>query len=324
MSISGFLSQVAGERPASDGRLLSVVSSIRLLTLSISLLASAGAAEASIVVRTAFEASTIPAGAGVQVYVDGEKIGATAADGRFVIGSLPVGTHLIGAIAPGLAGGAVEIVVKNPTQDRGVDVVLTGEGLGSVVLAALKSENIPVVPLTTTDFSASLVDPATGKARPITKITSVTVERTVSGEILDFTAGFEIVNGTKLRFVAPAGVNLTQYLDADARHVLKVEALNADGALLRATQNLWIGRSRISGSLLPPGPTPASRWAMCSSRSISSGPGRQSRRGRIRTADSPSTRFPPSMSLSPRNRRRIRRSIAAAASLSSIAMSRRG
>ncbi|ATQ67520.1 carboxypeptidase regulatory-like domain-containing protein [Methylosinus trichosporium OB3b] len=221
--------------------------------MSISLLASAGAAEASIVVRTAFEASTIPAGAGVQVYVDGEKIGATAADGRFVIGSLPVGTHLIGAIAPGLAGGAVEIVVKNPTQDRGVDVVLTGEGLGSVVLAALKSENIPVVPLTTTDFSASLVDPATGKARPITKITSVTVERTVSGEILDFTAGFEIVNGTKLRFVAPAGVNLTQYLDADARHVLKVEALNADGALLRATQNLWIGRSRISGSLLPPG-----------------------------------------------------------------------
>jgi hypothetical protein len=254
MSIAGFLFHVArGEGPASDGRQGFAVSLIRSLALSIALSASASAVQASIVVRAVYEAAGGPVAAGVNVYVDGKKIGATGANGRYVISSLPAGTHLVGAVSPGLAGGAAQIVVNDPAQDKGVDVVLTGEGLASVVPAALESSSLPILPLTSTGFTASIVDPASGHPLPVSAVSSVTVERTVTGEIFDLTAQFEIVNGHILRFAAPGGINLAQFLNVDSRHVLKVEALTAEGALMRATRDFWIGRSKISGQLLPPG-----------------------------------------------------------------------
>lgn len=206
-----------------------------------------------VTVLTSIDVAAEKGGKGVQIYVDGKRIGETNSKGELKI-LVKAGERRLSALMPGLVGGFALVDLDGGRRTT-VRINMTGEGMAEVVEYETTSPQLPVLPADSEGFDVSFLNNK-GQTIALKELGLLTFDRPNGGSTIsvDATERFKIGKGGVIKLIP--GQPLGDITTGDGVHRMFIAATSKDGFTLQDEVEFYVGRFTIAGQLAAPPSAP--------------------------------------------------------------------
>ena len=206
-----------------------------------------------VTVFTKIEVPSVKGGKGIDVYVDGKKIGETDSKGELKI-LIKAGERRISALQPGLVGGAAFVDLVGGKKAN-VSVLMTGEGMSQVVEYETTSPQLPVLPADTEEFEVSFLNNK-GQVIDLKSLDYLSFQRVSGGatQLINATDRFKLGKGGVIKLIP--GQSLADVTSGIGVQTMTIAATSTAGFTLQDVVEYYVGVFTISGQLAAPPSTP--------------------------------------------------------------------